>query len=89
MRTTVDLNDSLLQSAKEYAVRSHRTLRSLIEEGLSRLLEEEFRPSGNLEPLPTWHGVPFDGIDFTNNAQLLDIMDGYETPDPRMPPSEK
>ena len=38
MKTTVDIADDLLLRAKEEAVTSHTTLRSLIEEGLREVL---------------------------------------------------
>jgi hypothetical protein len=40
MRTTVNIADALLARAKRHAQKTHRTVRSLIEEGLRRVLEE-------------------------------------------------
>lgn len=39
MRTTVDIDDALLAAAKSFAVKQHRSVRSLIEEGLQRVLQ--------------------------------------------------
>lgn len=41
MKTTIELSDVLLESAKNYARRSNSTLRALIEAGLSRILTEQ------------------------------------------------
>ncbi|MBI5948124.1 MAG: DUF2191 domain-containing protein [Chloroflexi bacterium] len=39
MKTTVELSDALLARAREVAAREHRTLRSLLEEGLGAALD--------------------------------------------------
>lgn len=41
MKTTVDLTDSLLRSAKRLAQENQTTLRALIEDGLRRVLKEQ------------------------------------------------
>ena len=41
MKTTIELSDSLFQSAKQLAQESQTTLRALIEEGLRRVLAEQ------------------------------------------------
>ena len=38
MKTTVDISDPLMREAREAAVREGRTLRSLLEEGLRKVL---------------------------------------------------
>ena len=43
MKTTVDIADSLLAQAKELAREQRVTLRSLIEEGLRKVIEERYR----------------------------------------------
>lgn len=40
MKTTIELSDSLFQSAKQRAQQSQTTLRALIEEGLRHVLAE-------------------------------------------------
>ena len=40
VKTTIEIQDVLLERAKRYAKRSHRPLRSVIEEGLRRVLSE-------------------------------------------------
>jgi hypothetical protein len=46
MKTTVDINDALLEEAKRWAERERTTLRALIEEGLRRLISERRRTKG-------------------------------------------
>jgi thiamine monophosphate kinase len=52
MKTTIDISDSLLRHAKQLAHKQHLTLRILVEEGLSKVIEE--REHGNkhsIEPV--------------------------------------
>lgn len=84
MRTTLDLNDSLLVQAKEAAARERTTLTRLIEEGLSlRLKKAAQPPSGEVPPLPVFHGgsglAPV--IDPLSNRSLLDAADRAEEGD--------
>ena len=40
VKTTIDIQDALLERAKRYAKRSHRPLRAVVEDGLRRVLTE-------------------------------------------------
>jgi hypothetical protein len=40
MKTTLDIQDALLERAKRHAKRAHRPLRAIVEEGLRRVLSE-------------------------------------------------
>ena len=40
MKTTIEISDPLLRRAKHIAHDQHQTLRSLVEEGLTRVIEE-------------------------------------------------
>jgi Bacterial antitoxin of type II TA system, VapB len=77
MRTTVRLDDNLLAAAKQRAATEHRTLTSLIEDALRRMLargpvktSERFvvRSFGGRGVLP--------GVDLDDSAGLRDLMDG-------------
>ena len=45
MKTTIEISDTLLMQAKHLAHEQHQTLRSLVEEGLSKVLEERAKRS--------------------------------------------
>jgi hypothetical protein len=52
MKTTVDISDHIINRARQLIRRRNTTLRSLIEEGLTRVLEEDARrPSARLKPV--------------------------------------
>lgn len=44
MKTTLDIQDALLRRAKRVSQRTGRSLRSLVEEGLRRVLESQPAP---------------------------------------------
>jgi hypothetical protein len=78
-RTTVRLDDGLLNQAKGEAVRRGETLTALIEEGL-RLVIVQAQKKHCVQPVKfpvsNTRGGAHPGIDLNNNVQLLDIMDG-------------
>jgi hypothetical protein len=50
MKTTLEIQDALLERAKKHAKRVRRPLRAIVEEGLRRVLSE--RPPANSYQLP-------------------------------------
>jgi hypothetical protein len=81
IRTTVRLNDALLDQAKELAEQKGTTLTALIEKGLRWVVENEDAPRKRivLRTGPPGHEL-MPGIDLSNGAQLqgiLDEEDGY------------
>lgn len=78
MRTTVRLDDALLNQAKREAAKRNQTLTSLIEQGLPLVLAES-RSTRSKRPrvvLPTsGKGGLQPGVDISNNAALLDLME--------------
>jgi hypothetical protein len=78
MRTTVRLNDALLQQARKEATRRGVTLTSLLEEGLRlALLKPAPKKRPRIElPVSTKTGGLLPGVDLSNSAALLDLMDG-------------
>ena len=78
MRTTIRLNDRLLQEAKRLARRTKRTLTAVIDEALrEKLARARPRPRRDLSPLPTFRGRGLQpGVDLDDTAALLDLMEG-------------
>jgi hypothetical protein len=78
MRTTVRLNSSLLERARQEAARRGVTLTSLIEQGLRlvlrRPLKRSERPVIALPECRAGGGV-LPGVNLDDSADLLDRMD--------------
>lgn len=78
MRTTVRLDDALLERARKEADRRGITLTALIEEGLKlamrRPLESNARPRVQL-PVSPARGGTLPGVDLDDTAALLDRME--------------
>jgi len=79
MRTTVRLEEALIDQAKREAERRGETLTALIEQGL-RLLLAQSQPRRRREvvklPVSTAGGGMLPGVDLDDSAALLDIMEG-------------
>ena len=85
MRTTVRLDEALLERAKAEAQRRKTTLTSLIEEGLELVLRKPMkRPARSAAALPVCRagGGTLPGIDLDDSASLLDRLDGRAGPFP-------
>lgn len=77
-RTTVRLPKELLTRAKRKAVAEHRTLTSLIEEGLRLVVSDKQAKVGAKRILPrvsNAKGPPFPGVDISNSAALQEMED--------------
>jgi hypothetical protein len=79
MRTTVRLDDNLLEQARREAQRRGETLTSLVEKGL-RLELVHSQPSVKRRrvvlPVSKAGGGVMPGVDLNNSAALSDILDG-------------
>jgi hypothetical protein len=79
MRTTVRLDDALLEQAKREASRRRATLTALIEQGL-RLVLAQSRTAREprrrvVLPVSRAAGGVLPGIDLNDSAALLDVME--------------
>jgi len=78
MRTTVRLDDRLLERARKEAARRGATLTSLIEEGLQLVLRKPLkqadRPQVTLPECRAGGGLQ-PGVDLDDSAALLDRME--------------
>jgi hypothetical protein len=81
MRTTVRLDDALLDQARREAQRRGETLTALIEKGLrlelARAKPDRGRPKVKIPVFKGGKG-PLPGVDLNNSADLLDIMEGLK-----------
>jgi hypothetical protein len=59
MRTTLDIDDDILQAAKERARREHKTAGQVVSELLRRALTASPAPSHGQEPAPVHGFQPF------------------------------
>ena len=78
MRTTVRLDDALLERAKREAARRGMTLTALIEQGLRLAMRQPLRPPASERvSLPECHagGGVAAGVNLDDSASLLDRMD--------------
>lgn len=75
MRTTIRLNENLLERAKARAAAEGRTLTSLIEEGLTVILAapKGVRPRVEL-PVSKSGGGVLPGVDLNRSCDLEEIM---------------
>lgn len=80
MRTTVRLDDSLLEQVKREAARRKQTLTSMIEAGLRLVLAQSkpAPPARRRVTLPVCRagGGILPGVDLNDSAALLDLMEG-------------
>ena len=77
MRTTLNLDDHLMSTAKKRAAESGRTLTALIEAALRDLLERETAPVSHYQL--QWTTVPGGlqpGVDLADRDALYDLMEG-------------
>ncbi len=82
MRTTIRIDEQLLKEAKQLAIRSGKSLTSIIEDALRESLSRQ-RGSGPREPvrLVTCGGNGLlPGVDLDDSSALLDILEASHDP---------
>ena len=79
MRTTVNIDEHLLGEAKLIAARTHRTIGSVLEDGLRRLLSDDAasRPTDEPYKLPDFStgGGLRPGVDLYDKDQIEELLD--------------
>lgn len=79
MKTTLNIDDSVMQRLREEAARRGTTMSALVEAGLRRVLAVSV-PGGDqpetLPPLPTWNGGK-ELVDFANREELYSVMEEH------------
>lgn len=75
MKTTLNIDDSVMQRLREEAARQGKTMSELVEAGLRRVLEEPGQETNQIrEPLPQWRsGGAY--IDVADRDALYDRTD--------------
>lgn len=77
MKTTLNIDDTVMQRLREEAARRGTTMSALVEAGLRRILARPI-PShaqpDTLPPLPTWRSGGFR-VDIANREELYRVME--------------
>jgi hypothetical protein len=83
MRTTIRIDEKLLQEAKIVAARRGTTLKSIIEDALRESLARQHdAPHREKVRLITYKGNGLlPGVDLDDSAALLDLMEAIDDPD--------
>ena len=77
MKTTLIIDDSVMQRLREEAARRGTTMSLLVEAGLRRILAEPTPPNPSpteLSPLPSWNGGR-ELVDISNRDALYRAME--------------
>lgn len=76
MKTTLNIDDTVMERLREEAARRGMTMSALVEAGLRRILEESpaARRKQPLEPLPSWDSGGAL-VDVSDRDALYDAMD--------------
>ncbi len=77
MKTTLNIDDTVMQRLRETAARRGTTMSALVEAGLRRILDEDqpgLTGSDSLPPLPTWRSGGLL-VDVANREELYRVME--------------
>lgn len=75
MKTTLNIDDQVMQRLREEAARQGRTMSELVEAGLRHVLADRARrPRGGLPELPRWDSGGAR-IDVADRSAILDLFD--------------
>ena len=74
MKTTLNIDDTVMQRLREESARRGTTMSALVEAGLRRVLDEKPGKPSSLPPLPSWNlGTPL--VDISNREELYGVLD--------------
>ena len=79
MRTTLNINDTLLKEARKHSIERNCSLGEIVDEALRLSLATQKKSStiAITRSLKTFEGSGIQpGIDLNNNASVLEAMDG-------------
>lgn len=81
MKTTLNIDDTVMQRLREESSRRGITMSALVEAGLRHILDEKPSKPTDLPPLPRWHGgTPF--VDYSDREELYRVL--YEEHDRKL-----
>jgi hypothetical protein len=77
MRTTIQLEDTLLHEVQAFAAETGKSITDVIEDALRRALAQRrpTAPNGRVQLKTHGRGGLQPGVDLDHTAQLLDLMD--------------
>jgi hypothetical protein len=76
LRTTINIDDTLLAEAKQVAARTGRSLTDVVEDALRESLHRRHRTARRAVELPVFGEEGLQpGVDLDDSAALLDLMD--------------
>lgn len=78
MKTTLNIDDTVMHRLREEAARRQTTMSSLVEAGLRRVLSDSGVAGSHptaLAPLPTWKSGG-QRVDISNREELYAVMGG-------------
>jgi len=76
MKTTLNIDDSVMERLRREAARRGTTMSALVEAGLRRVLEESEQGPAKRRKLPTWNSGGAR-VDVSNRDALYDLMEGH------------
>jgi len=77
MKTTLNIDDTVMQRLREEAARRGCTMSELVEAGLRRILAEPTVGKSDLPPLPTWKSGGAL-VDVADREALYEMFDSEE-----------
>jgi hypothetical protein len=76
MRTTLNLDDSLMTAAKKLAAETGQTFTEIVSDALRERLARTAAGQPARPPLPIFQGAGLmPGVDLSSNAALLELME--------------
>jgi hypothetical protein len=78
MKTTLNIDDTVMRRLREAAARRQATMSSLVEAGLRLVLADsgaDGADPGSAPPLPSWKSGG-QRVDFSNREELYGVMEG-------------
>jgi hypothetical protein len=81
MQVTIDVDDNLIQQAKDAAAKTHRSLDEFMADAIRVEMDRlrRVRTRQKFKLITSGSGGVFPGVDIDDTAPLLDIMDGIDT----------